>query len=158
MNGELAELYQEILLDHNRHPRNYYAMADASRYVEADNPLCGDRLQLYVKLAENRIVDISFRGAGCAISIASASMLTDRLKGVSVREAEALFQTVHDLLTREPPPEVDADLGELASLMGVRRYPMRVKCATLGWHALKAALAEEPSPAVVNTESKQVAP
>ncbi len=153
MNGELAELYQEILLDHNRHPRNFRVMADASRCVEADNPLCGDRLRLYLKLEGNRIEDISFRGVGCAISIASASMLTDRLKGASVREAEALFETVHDLLTREPPPGLAADLGELGSLSGVCRYPMRVKCATLSWHALKAALAEESPPAVVSTES-----
>jgi len=158
MNSELGELYQEILLDHNRHPRNFAAMAGASHRVEADNPLCGDRLQLYVKLEADRIADISFQGTGCAISIASASMLTERLKGAPLQEAETMFETVHDLLTREPPPDVAADLGELAALAGVRRYPMRVKCATLSWHALKAVLGEDTSPAVVTTESDRGRP
>ncbi|MGD2074017.1 MAG: SUF system NifU family Fe-S cluster assembly protein [Gammaproteobacteria bacterium] len=153
MNGDLGDLYQEIILDHNRRPRHLGAMADASRSVEADNPLCGDRLRLYLKLEGDRIVDISFEGCGCAISMASASMLTERLQGATVQEAEALFESVHDLLTREPPPEVSADLGELEALAGVRRYPMRVKCATLSWHALKAALSEE-RPRSVSTESQ----
>lgn len=153
MNSELRELYQEIILDHNRHPRNFAAMGDASRQVKADNPLCGDRLQLYVKLEAGRIADISFQGTGCAISMASASMLTERVKGATVQEAEAMVETVHDLLTREPPPESTTELGELEALAGVRKYPMRVKCATLSWHALKSALGGEPSPAVVTSES-----
>lgn len=155
MNGDLRELYQEIILDHNRRPRHLHAIADASRRVAADNPLCGDQLQLYLKLEADRIVDISFEGSGCAISIASASMLTERLKGKTVQEAAALFETVHDLFTRQPPPDVTEDLGELGALAGVRRYPMRVKCATLSWHALKAALSDEPPPAAVTTESER---
>jgi nitrogen fixation NifU-like protein len=153
MNSDLGELYQEILLDHNRHPRNFAALDDASRRVEADNPLCGDRLQLYVRLEADRIADISFEGTGCAISIASASMLTERLKGATRREAEAMIETVHELLTRGQPPGAAADLGELAALAGVRKYPMRVKCATLSWHALKAALDAGSSPGVVTTET-----
>jgi nitrogen fixation NifU-like protein len=151
MSDELANLYQEIILDHNRHPRNFGAMEGASRMVEADNPLCGDHLRLYLKREGDRIVDLSFEGAGCAISIASVSMLTEQLKGTTVRQAEALFEAVHDLLTGEPP-RAPSDLGELEALAGVRRYPMRVKCATLGWHALKAALTPEHVQQVVTTE------
>jgi nitrogen fixation NifU-like protein len=158
MNSELRDLYQEIILDHNRHPRNFAAMGDASRQVEADNPLCGDRLRLYVKLEAGRIADISFQGTGCAISMASASMLTERVKGATVQEAEAMVAAVHDLLTGEPPPEPTKELGELEALAGVRKYPMRVKCATLGWHALKSALGGEPPPAVVTTESDRGKP
>jgi nitrogen fixation NifU-like protein len=154
MNGDLGELYQEIILDHNRRPRHFHAMDDASRAVEADNPLCGDHLKLYLKIEAGRILDISFEGAGCAISMASASMLTDRLQGATVAQAEEMFETLHDLLTREPPPEVSSELGELGALAGVRRYPMRVKCATLSWHALKAALSGEGGPEAVTTESE----
>jgi nitrogen fixation NifU-like protein len=138
--GELEDLYRELILDHNRRPQNFRAMADADRRVEADNPLCGDRLQLYLKLDGERIADISFEGCGCAISVASASMLTERLKGATVAEAERVFAAVHGLLAGEGPPADDCELGGLAALGGVRRYPMRVKCATLSWHALKAAL------------------
>jgi nitrogen fixation NifU-like protein len=137
---ELEDLYQEIILDHNRHPENFRPMADADRVVQADNPLCGDRLTLFLKVEGGRIKDISFQGSGCAISVASASMLTERLKGARVEEAQRLFASLHAALT-DADPAVDADeLGSLAALAGVRRYPMRVKCATLSWHALKAAL------------------
>lgn len=140
MTTELEDLYQEIILDHNRRPENFRPMADADRVVEGDNPLCGDRLTLFLKVEGGRITDISFQGSGCAISVASASMLTERLKGATVQEAERLFAKIHSVLT-DPDPAVDADeLGSLAALAGVRRYPMRVKCATLSWHALKAAL------------------
>lgn len=145
MNEELEDLYQEIILDHNRHPANFRAMDDADRSVEADNPLCGDRLRLFVKLDGDRIEDISFQGSGCAISVASASLLTERLKGATVGEAEDLFETVHRVLTQEHPEADEAALGSLAALAGVRRYPMRVKCATLSWHALKAALSGGPA-------------
>lgn len=148
MNSDLSELYQEIILEHNRHPRNYRAMTDADRRVEADNPLCGDRLQLYLKLEGDRVVDISFQGSGCAISIASVSMLTERLKGATVREAKDLFEVIHDLMTGKQPPEAPLDLGELEALIGVRKYPMRVKCATMSWHALKAALSGDRSETV----------
>jgi nitrogen fixation NifU-like protein len=149
--GDLGDLYQELILDHCRHPRNFRAMPDATRSVEGDNPLCGDRLRLYVRLDGERIADISFQGSGCAISVASASLLTERLNGATVAEANALFRTVHRLLTTLDSEVDEAALGELAALAGVRQYPMRVKCATLSWHALKAALHEE-APAHVSTD------
>jgi nitrogen fixation NifU-like protein len=151
VNDELEDLYQEIILDHNRHPSNFRHMDDADRTVEADNPLCGDRLQLFLKIEGDRIADICFQGSGCAISVASASLLTERLKGATVAEAERLFEAVHAVLTEEHAPADEAALGNLAALAGVRRYPMRVKCATLSWHALKAAL-QEDSPMPVSTE------
>ena len=151
MSDGLEDLYEEIILDHNRHPVNFRPMADANRRVEADNPLCGDRLELYLRIEGDRIADISFQGSGCAISVASASLLTERLRGASVAEAERLFERVHAMLTElgaEPDPDA---VGALAALAGVRRYPMRVKCATLSWHALKAALEGEDG-AVISTE------
>jgi nitrogen fixation NifU-like protein len=141
--NELEDLYQELILDHNRHPANFRPMADANRAIEADNPLCGDRLTLYLKIDGDRIADISFQGSGCAISVASASMLTQRLKGATLTEAEALFRAVHAVLTEEHAAADEEALGNLAALAGVRRYPMRVKCAPLSWHALKAALSGE---------------
>jgi len=140
MNTDLADLYQELILDHNRHPSNFRTMEDATRKVEADNPLCGDRLCLYVRLEGERIADISFQGSGCAISMASASLLTERLIGATRAEAEALFQAVHELLTAAHPSVDEEALDKLMALAGVRQYPMRVKCATLSWHALKEAL------------------
>jgi nitrogen fixation NifU-like protein len=139
-NEDLEDLYQETILDHNRHPSNFRPMGDATRSVEADNPLCGDRLQLFLKIDGDRIADISFVGSGCAISVASASMLTERLKGATLAEAEGLFEAVHAVLTGGPAQAHAPQLGNLEALAGVRRYPMRVKCATLSWHALKAAL------------------
>jgi len=151
MSGDLEELYKEVILDHNRHPRNFREMPDATRTVEGYNPLCGDVLRLYLKLEGDRIEDVSFQGRGCAISVASASLLTERLKGVTVEEAECLFDAVHDVLTSDKPATDTAILGKLASLAGVRNYPMRIKCATLSWHTLKAALkSDHPEP--VTTE------
>jgi nitrogen fixation NifU-like protein len=153
MNNEIEDLYQEIILDHNRRPANFRPMADADRRVEADNPLCGDRLTLFLKLDGERIADIAFQGSGCAISVASASMLTERLKGATIAEAEALFETMHAVLTGTPRPDTDGtDLGSLAALSGVRRYPMRIKCATLSWHALKAALDADADTDMITTE------
>lgn len=140
MNGDLSDLYQELILDHNRHPSNFREMPDATRSVEADNPLCGDRLRLYVRLEGERIADISFQGSGCAISVASASLLTERLMGATLAEAESLFEEMHELLTAPDPSVDEASLDKLMALGGVRRYPMRVKCATLSWHALRAVL------------------
>ena len=151
MSGELEELYREVILDHNRHPRNFRAMAAATRTVEGHNPLCGDVLRLYLKLDGDRIEDISFQGRGCAISVASASLLTERLKGCTVNEAEQLIGAVHDVLTSDQPATDAALPGKLASLVGVRKYPMRIKCATLSWHTLKAAIrGDHPEP--VTTE------
>ena len=151
MSGELEELYKEVILDHNRHPRNFRAMPAATRTVEGHNPLCGDTLRLYLKLDGDHIEDVSFQGRGCAISVASASLLTERLKGCTVQEAEQLIEAVHDALTSDKPATDTPMLGKLASLAGVRKYPMRIKCATLSWHTLKAALrSDHPEP--VTTE------
>ena len=147
---DLKDLYQEIIVDHNRQPRNFGPMEDADRSLEGFNPLCGDRLTLYLKLDGDRIRDIHFDGTGCAISVASASLMTEALKGKTLADAEALFQDFHELLTVDnPDPDLDK-LGKLAALAGVRDYPTRVKCATLCWHTLHSALEGDEKP--VSTE------
>ena len=140
--SDLNDLYQEVILDHNRRPRNFHALADASHSAEGYNPLCGDRLTLYLKLADGTIEDVSFVGAGCAISKASASMMTDALKGRTIAEANALFDRFHRMVTT-PPDQAVEDMGKLSSLAGVREFPVRVKCASLAWHTLKAAMTNE---------------
>ena len=140
--SDLADLYQEVILDHNRRPRNFHALPAASHTAEGYNPLCGDRLTLYLKVAEGTIQDVSFQGAGCAISKASASMMTDALKGRSVAEANLLFDRFHRMVTT-PPDQAVEDMGKLSSLAGVREFPVRVKCASLAWHTFKAALSNE---------------
>jgi nitrogen fixation protein NifU and related proteins len=142
--SDLTDLYQEVILDHNRRPRNFRAIDEASRTQEGYNPLCGDRLTLYVKLDGRRINDVSFEGSGCAISKASASLMTEALKGKTVDEARALFERFHDMVT-SAPESATPDLGKLSVLSGVREYPTRVKCASLAWHTMKAALSEYPS-------------
>ncbi|AHE98978.1 Fe-S cluster assembly sulfur transfer protein SufU [Thioalkalivibrio paradoxus] len=139
--SDLDDLYQELILDHKRHPRNFREMPDATRAVDGHNPLCGDQLRLFVKLADGRVEDVSFVGVGCAISMASASMLTEAVKGRTVDEARHLFERVHELLTGDPAQADPAELGSLGALAGVHEYPMRVKCATLSWHTLDTALA-----------------
>lgn len=151
MSSELSDLYQELILDHKRHPRNFHKMDDATRTVDGHNPLCGDQLRLFVKLEDGRITDVSFLGAGCAISMASASMLTEAVKGKTVAEAEGIYEQMHRLLTGHGEAVDPAPLGKLAVLSGVRDYPTRVKCATLSWHTLKAAL-EDENPEPVSTE------
>jgi nitrogen fixation NifU-like protein len=148
--SELSELYQEVILDHNRKPRNFRKMEDASHAVEGFNPLCGDHITVYVRLDGDTIQDISFEGAGCAISKASASMMTSSLKGKSAAEAEAAFGRVHEMLTSDNPTADEAALGSLVVLAGVREFPTRVKCATLSWHAMRSALRGEG--ATVSTE------
>jgi nitrogen fixation protein NifU and related proteins len=140
--NELQELYREVILDHNRSPRNFGELEDADRIVEGVNPLCGDKLTLYVKLDGDRVADVKFKGTGCAISVASSSLMTERVKGRSVQTTLALFDEVHDMLTDEAfvPNE---GLEKLAALAGVREFPSRVKCAILAWHALKAAVTGE---------------
>jgi len=139
--SELEGLYQEVILDHGKNPRNFHPMKDADRHADGYNPLCGDRFTVYLKLEDDRITDISFQGTGCAISTASASILTEILKGKTRPQAEALFKTFHDLVTGkihaagEPPA-----LGKLAAFSGVCEFPVRVKCATLVWHTLRSAL------------------
>ena len=140
MSDMLMDLYREVILDHNRDPRNFGELKEANRVVEGVNPLCGDRMTLYVKTtADGKVDDVCFTGTGCAISVASASLMTERVKGLGIDEALELFELVHDVLTgkREPDP---TELDKLAALAGVRQYPSRVKCASLGWHALKTAL------------------
>ena len=135
-------LYQEIILEHNRKPRNFREMADASRTVEGNNPLCGDKLTLWVKMDGDTVSDVSFKGEGCAISKASASLMTAAVKGKTRGEAEALFERFHDLVTGDLPESEQAELGSLRALGGVARFPMRVKCASLAWHALHSALSD----------------
>ncbi len=147
--SELTDLYQEVILDHNRRPRNFRAIEQASRKQEGYNPLCGDRLTLYVKLEGDRIGDVSFQGTGCAISKASASLMTDAVKGKTVEEARALFERFHEMVTSSPESEVP-EIGKLAVLAGVREFPTRIKCASLAWHTLKAAVAGAEGP--VSTE------
>ena len=148
--SDLGDLYQEVILDHNRRPRNFRTMEDANRKQEGYNPLCGDRLMLYVKLEADRIADVAFQGTGCAISKASASLMTDALKGKTVKEARELFEQFHGMITSTPGTPVD-DLGKLSVFAGVREFPTRIKCASLAWHTMKAAVAHE-SDAPVSTE------
>lgn len=142
---ELQELYRQVILDHNRNPRNFGELADATRVVAGVNPLCGDKMTLYVKLGDGKIQDIRFRGTGCAISVASSSLMTERVKGMPVTVALELFGKMHELLTAPNHHEPPADLDKLAALGGVREYPSRVKCASLAWHALKSAVTDEPA-------------
>jgi nitrogen fixation NifU-like protein len=146
--SDLGDLYQEVILDHNRRPRNFRTL-DEGRKQEGYNPLCGDRLTLYVKLENDRISDVAFQGSGCAISKASASLMTEALKGKTIADARLLFDKFHDMVTSSPDTPAP-DLGKLSVLSGVREYPTRVKCASLAWHTLKAALSEDHSP--VSTE------
>jgi len=136
--SDLKDLYREVILDHNRSPRNFGTIEDADRVVKGVNPLCGDKMTLYVKLAGDRIEDARFEGTGCAISVASSSLMTERVKGARVDDTLALFDEVHDMLTGAAEP--DEKMDKLAVLAGVRDYPSRVKCASLAWHALKTAL------------------
>ena len=131
------ELYQEVILDHNRRPRNFRTI-DHGRRAEGYNPLCGDRLTVYLKIDGDRIQDASFQGSGCAISKASASLMTDSIKGKTIAEAKALFERFQRLITRSAEEPVD-DLGKLSVFAGIRQYPTRVKCASLAWHTLRAA-------------------
>ena len=139
------DLYQEIILDHSKRPRNCHPMDDANRKAEGYNPLCGDKLKLYLKMENDVVKDVSFVGSGCAISTASASLMTESLKGKTRAEALKVMEKFHDLLTTDSP--VTQELGKLVVFCGVRDYPARVKCATLAWHTLKSALngaVEEP--------------
>jgi nitrogen fixation NifU-like protein len=147
---DLHDLYRDVIVDHNRNPRNFRPMTDADCHAEGFNPLCGDRLTIYVRLEGGVIRDVSFQGSGCAISVASASLLTESVKGRTVEDAERLFGTMHAMLTRDDA-EVDvASLGKLGALSGVRAFPARVKCASLCWHTLDAALHRQTEP--VRTE------
>ena len=138
--SDLRELYQQVILDHNKNPRNFHEMADANRRVDGYNPLCGDHYTIFLRLDGDKIQEVSFTGSGCAISKASASVMSSTVKGKSKDEAESLFDTFHRLVTGDPSGLSAADLGRLAAFSGVSEFPARVKCATLAWHTLKSAL------------------
>jgi nitrogen fixation NifU-like protein len=146
--SDLSDLYQEVILDHNKRPRNFREIESPSHQAEGFNPLCGDRLNLYVQVDGEVITDLSFLGSGCAISKASASLMTDALKGRTIAEARALFARFHRVVTTPPDQPVE-ELGKLSVLAGVREFPVRVKCASLAWHTLKAALDQEQ---IISTE------
>ena len=137
--SDLNELYQEVILDHNRRPRNFRTIDGASHRADGHNPLCGDRLSLYVQVADGGIADVAFKGEGCAISKASASLMTDAVKGQPLEAVRELFEKFHRMVTTPPDQPVEG-MGKLSVLAGVREFPVRVKCASLAWHTLKAAL------------------
>jgi len=151
--SDLRELYQETILDHGKHPRHFEPMGDAHQTADGYNPLCGDRITIFVKVEGDRIARVTFQGNGCAISVASASLMAEALTGRSLAEAERLFAAFHDLVAGSGAPDEPIPLGKLHALAGVREFPVRVKCATLAWHTLRSALerANSDGPAV-NTE------
>ncbi|MEI6095455.1 MAG: SUF system NifU family Fe-S cluster assembly protein [Gammaproteobacteria bacterium] len=140
--NDLRELYQEVIIDHSKHPRHHYVMEQPTHRAQGYNPLCGDKLTVFVQIEQDRIHEISFLGCGCAISQASASLMTDAVQGLSTADADALFQQFHHMLTAEDS-EQPASMDKLTILAGVRAFPARVKCATLAWHTLEAALHRE---------------
>jgi nitrogen fixation NifU-like protein len=140
--SDLSDLYQEVILDHNKRPRNFRAIECPSHKAEGYNPLCGDRLTLTMTVRDGLVEDVAFQGSGCAISKASASLMTDAIKGKRVEDVRALFQRFHQMVTTPPDVSVE-DLGKLSVLSGVREFPVRVKCASLAWHTMKAALEEQ---------------
>jgi len=145
-NGDLRDLYQQVIMDHNKKPRNFRDMSDANHLAHGNNPLCGDVLVVYLKMNDDVIEDVSFQGSGCAISVASASLMTEALKGKTLAEAEVLYDQVHKQMTGE---DVDSStLGKLEVLGGVKEFPARVKCATLSWHTVHAAMESEQDTSV----------
>ena len=144
--SELSELYQQVILDHNKKPRNFHKLENANRKAEGFNPLCGDHLNVYLNIDGDRVTDISFEGSGCAISKASASMMTQAVKGKSQAEVEQLFDEFHRMVRGELDEDTEPNhLGKLKIFAGVREFPVRVKCATLSWHTMHAALNNQPS-------------
>jgi nitrogen fixation protein NifU and related proteins len=149
--SDLRDLYQEVILDHHKKPRNFHKIEHANRQADGYNPLCGDKLSVYIQLENGIVKDIGFVGAGCAISTASASMMTESLKGKSESETREIFERFHQLVTNHSDSQPDAAvMGKLAVFSGVREYPVRVKCATLAWHTMRAAL--DQSSVAVATE------
>jgi nitrogen fixation NifU-like protein len=148
MSGDLSELYQQVILDHNKRPRNRGKLPTANRVAQGENPSCGDQCRVYLRLDGDRIGEIAFEGSGCAISQASASLMTTQLKGKTAAEAETLFQDFHHIVTTGEAPE---EISDLAAFAGVHAFPARIKCATLGWHAALNALHGDP--ATTTTES-----
>jgi nitrogen fixation NifU-like protein len=156
MSDELRELYQDIILDHGRHPRNFHALDQPTHLARGHNPLCGDRVTVYLQVDGDRIADVSFEGRGCAISTAAASLMTEVLKGKTIPEARRLFAQYHAKVTgaaaEDLPEALEEDAERLDPLTGVKAYPSRVKCATLPWHAFEAALKSGRAGATVKTE------
>ena len=150
MISEIGELYQEVIIDHSKRPRNFRVLERPDRKAEGYNPLCGDRLVLYLKMDGERIAEIAFQGSGCAISTASASIMTSELKGKTIKETEEIFERFHQMVTGTPNEDWEEKLGKLAAFSGVSQFPVRVKCASLCWHTLKAALEEKKE--TVSTE------
>ena len=149
--SELSELYQQVILDHNKKPRNFHKLETANRTAEGYNPLCGDQLSVYLQVEDDEVIDVSFEGSGCAISKASASMMTQAVKGKSKQEAELLFDEFHRMVTGRLNEESEPNqLGRLKIFAGVRDFPVRVKCASLPWHTLHAALNNQP---IISTEN-----
>jgi nitrogen fixation protein NifU and related proteins len=148
--SELRDLYQEVILDHYKRPRNFGPLEGADHKADGHNPLCGDRVTIYIVMDQDVIRDIRFEGEGCAISTASASLMTEILQGKTLAEVEALFGEFHEMLTGDPSQPADPAQGKLAVFSGVREFPARVKCATLSWHTLQAALKEQKEP--ISTE------
>ena len=150
--ANLEALYQEVILDHNRKPRNFREIENADRRIEGRNPLCGDQVTLWVKLDGDRVADVSFKGTGCAISKSSASLMTSAVKGKTVAETRELFERFHDMITGKMTEADRGTMGSLAALGGVSKFPLRVKCASLSWHALRTAL--EGTGSEVSTENE----
>jgi nitrogen fixation NifU-like protein len=145
--SDLRDLYQEVILDHHKKPRNFHKLEQANHHADGFNPLCGDKISLFLKIENGVVSEVGFVGSGCAISTASASMMTECLKGKTEAQVNSLFERFHDLVTGKTPGDTDlAGLGKLAVFAGVRDYPMRVKCATLCWHTLRAALEDRTEP------------
>jgi nitrogen fixation NifU-like protein len=151
MDPELRELYQQVILDHNKSPRNFRKLDGANHFAEGYNPLCGDKINIYLQLEGNKVKDISFQGSGCAISKASASLMSTIVKGKTLEEAEKIFEEFHNMVTGTHDEEIDLDkMGKLAVFAGVKDFPARVKCASLAWHTMNAALKDENE--IVSTE------
>ncbi len=151
--NDLRDIYQEVILDHYRKPRNFHSLEGANQEASGHNPLCGDRVSVFLEIEGDSVKDVSFQGAGCAISTASASLMTEAVKGRTLAEVQALFESFHDMMTSDSDHDDGADLGKLEVLSGVRQIPIRVKCATLAWHTLKAALESDANGAEpVSTE------
>ena len=150
--SDLRDLYQETILDHGKNPRNFGKLDDANHEAQGHNPLCGDRLTVFVKTEGGRISEVTFEGNGCAISMASASLMGEALKGMPIDEADRVFRSFHELVTAESDGTPVEDLGKLVVFSGVREFPVRVKCATLAWHTLRAALENQKGETLVSTE------
>lgn len=157
MINELDELYKQVILDHNKNPRNFGVLDSANRHTKGHNPLCGDQLDLYLIIEDGIIKDVKFNGSGCAISKASASIMTSLVKGNTIEEANKLFDEFHKILTSDPESEIDTtELGKLEVFCGVREFPARIKCASLPWHTLAQAVKENDDSELITTEDIDV--